>query len=365
VESKKSAAPRPGHGRSQKPISLKELAKRLNLSPTSLSLVLNGSPAAGTIPKTTQDLIFAAAKKFNYHPNFLARSLRVRRTFAVGVLMPELSEGYCSLVLTGVEDVLRNNGYVCLATSHRHEPGLIETSLTSLRERGVEGIIAVDTPLRQAPPWLRMVSVSGHQRVRGVPNVILNHDTAAELALRHLLKLGHREIAVIKGQGFSSDSEPRLQAIMCKASELGLAIPARRVVQLEGNSPSPETGYAAAQKVLATGGPFSAVFSFNDISAMGAMRAFRDAGLRVPEDISVVGFDDVPGAAYHTPSLTTIRQPLRQMGTIAAQILLKRIAGGADGEDVQVEPELIVRESTGVALTRRAPRSRAGSGDSA
>jgi LacI family transcriptional regulator len=107
------------------------------------------------------------------------------------------------------------------------------------------------------------------------------------------------------------------------------------------------------------------VFSFNDISAMGAMRAFRDAGLRVPEDISVVGFDDVPGAAYHTPSLTTIRQPLRQMGTIAAQILLKRIAGGADGEDVQVEPELIVRESTGVALTRRAPRSRAGSGDSA
>ena len=348
VDSKKSAVPRPSQSRAGKPISLKELARQLNLSPTALSLVLNGSPAAGSIPKSTQDLIFAAAKKFNYRPNFLARSLRVRRTFAIGVLMPELSEGYYSLVLSGVEDYLTSAGYLYLATSHRHDDSKIENNAALLRERGVEGIIALDTPLARVPRWLPMVCVSGHDRVPGVTNVVLNHDRAAELALGHLVALGHSQIALIQGQTFSADSESRLQAILRQAAVLGLKIPASRIAQLEGNSPSPETGYVAAKKLLAGGGQFTALFSFNDISAMGAMRAFRDAGLRVPDDISVVGFDDVLGAAYHTPSLTTVRQPLREMGKIAAEILLQRIAAGTDrsGEFLQVEPDLIVREST-------------------
>jgi LacI family transcriptional regulator len=348
VESRKPG-PRIAHDRAPKPISLKELAARLQLSPTSLSLVLNGSPAAGTIPKATQDLIFEAARRYNYRPNFLARSLRVRRTFAIGILVPELSEGYSSLVISGVEDLLSSKGYIYLATTHRHQPTLIASGLTTLWERGVEGVIALDTPLHQVPQWLKTVSVSGHEQITGVTNVVLNHDTAADLALRHLVDLGHRDIAVIKGQSFSSDSEPRLQAILCKASELGLAIPSRRVVALEGNSPSPETGYVAASKLLETGRPFTAIFCFNDISAMGAMRAFQDAGLRVPADVSVVGFDDITGAAYHTPSLTTIRQPLRRMGAIAAETLLGHIASEAESplDLIKVEPELIVRESTG------------------
>jgi LacI family transcriptional regulator len=110
----------------------------------------------------------------------------------------------------------------------------------------------------------------------------------------------------------------------------------------------PEEGYENAQKLIATGRPFSALVAFNDISAIGAMRAFRDAGLRVPEDISVVGFDDIQGAAYLTPRLTTVRQPLRQMGEIAAQQLLTRIVNGgkAGTQQVSVEPELVIREST-------------------
>jgi DNA-binding LacI/PurR family transcriptional regulator len=333
---------------------LKELAKQLNLSPTSLSLVLNGSPAASSIPKSTQDLIFAAAKKFNYRPNLLARSLRVRRTFAVGVLMPELTEGYSSLVLGGIEEFLSAAGYMYLATSHHHEEKQIVENTSLLWERGVEGIIVVDTPLSLVPKWVQMISVSGHERIPGSTNVVLNHDTAAYLALRHLMELGHREIAVIKGQSFSSDSEVRYQSILKAAAELDLSILTSRVVRLEGNSPSPSTGYDAARKLLEGGAAFTALFSFNDISAMGAMRAFQDAGLRVPMDVSVVGFDDVLGAAYHTPSLTTIRQPLRKMGMLAAETLLKRL--GADTEDapefIEVEPELIVRESTGPAPER-------------
>lgn len=313
--------------------------------------MLNGSPAAGSIPKSTQDLIFAAAKKFNYRPNFLARSLRVRRTYAIGVLMPELGEGFYSLVLSGVEEFLSGAGYMYLATSHRHEEKLIVENTSLLWERGVEGLITVDTPVSLVPQWLRMVSVAGHERIPGGTNVVLNHDAAADLALRHLKELGHRDIAVIKGQTFSSDSEVRVQSILRAAAELGLSIPPPRMAQLEGSSPSPESGYNAARKLLECGAPFTALFSFNDNSAMGAMRAFQDAGLRVPQDVSVVGFDDVLGAAYHTPSLTTIRQPLRKMGRIAAETLLKRLADGTEepGDFIEVEPELIVRESTGPA----------------
>ena len=337
-------------------MSLKELARKLNLSPTSLSLVLNGSPAANSIPKATKDLIFAAAKRFNYRPNFLARSLRVQRTYAVGVLMPELSEGYSSLVLAGIEEFLAGAGYLYLATSHRHEEKQIVKNTSLLLERGVEGLIAVDTPLSLIPGWRPMVSVSGHERIPDTTSVVLNHDAAAALALGHLAELGHREIAIIKGQSFSADSEVRFQAILGAATRLGLSIEERRVAQLEGNSPSPATGYDAARKLLERGTGFTALFAFNDISAMGAMRAFQDAGLRAPQDVSIVGFDDVLGAAYHTPSLTTIRQPLRKMGMIAAEALLQRLAPAGDGppEFIQVEPELIVRESTGPARKRPA-----------
>jgi len=319
---------------------------------------LNRSPAASSIPKSTQDLIFAAAKKFNYRPNHLARSLRVRRTYAVGILMPELSEGYSSLVLAGIEEFLSSAGDMYLATSHHHEEKQIVENTSLLWDRGVEGIIVVDTPLSLVPRWLQMISISGHERIPGATNVVLNHDTAAHLALRYLMDLGHCEIAVIKGQSFSSDSEVRLQAILNAASKLGLSIPAARVAQLEGNSPSPETGYQAARKLLESGAAFTALFSFNDISAMGAMRAFQDAGLRVPLDVSVIGFDDVLGAAYHTPSLTTIRQPLRKMGMIAAEALLKRLGAETDEppEFIEVEPDLVVRESTGRAPAVNAPR---------
>jgi len=351
VESKTPLLSPPGNPRPRKPISLKELAQQLNLSPTSLSLVLNGSPAAASIPKSTQDTIFAAARRFNYRPNYLARSLRVQRTYAVGVLMPELSEGYSSLVLSGIEEFLAGAGYMYLATSHHHEEKQIVENTSLLWERGVEGIIAVDTPAGLIPKWLTIVAVSGHEPIPGGTRVILNHDAAAALALRHLHDLGHHEIAVIKGQSFSSDTEVRFQAILRAASELGISIPPSRIVQLQGNSPSPSTGFEAARQLMAQAGRFTALFAFSDISAIGAIRAFQDAGLAVPRDISVIGFDDVLGAAYHTPSLTTIRQPLRQMGRMAAEALLKLSGGSSEepGEFIRVEPELMVRESTGPA----------------
>src|SRR5882672_8933525 len=180
------------------PVSLKELAAHVGLSPTSLSLVLNDSPGASAIPQETKARIFAAAERFNYQPNFLARSLRAQRSYTLGVLVPELSDGYSAMVLSGIEDHLLQEGYFYLVASHRHDPKLLEQYRKLLFERRVEGLIAVDTPCEKGLP-LPTVGVSRHDDVEGVTNIALDHNRAASLALEHLIGLGHRQIAFIKG----------------------------------------------------------------------------------------------------------------------------------------------------------------------
>jgi LacI family transcriptional regulator len=249
--------------------------------------------------------------------------------------------------MSGVEAYLLQEGYFYFVASHRHRADLIDEYPRMFLERSVDGLIAVDTPwhLNLSVP---VVTVSGHNDVKGVVNIVLNHQRAAEVALKHLVQLGHRQIAFIKGQEFSSDTEIRWSNIERVAHQFGVALNPRLVVQLEGDSPSPQLGYKATKKLLASGEAFSALFAFNDISAMGAIRALRESGLQVPEDVSVVGFDDIQSAAYQNPGLTTVRQPLREMGRAAAEILLKRInRPGSELHDKHVvEPELIVRETT-------------------
>jgi LacI family transcriptional regulator len=328
-------------------MSLKKLAEHLELSPATVSLVINRSSVADSIPQDTKDRIFEAARKFKYRPNFFARSLRTQRSFTIGVIVPEVSEGYSAAVMSGIEDYLLQEGYFYFVASHRHRADLIEEYPRMFLERSVDGLIAVDTPwsLNLSVP---VVTVSGHHDVKGVVNIVLNHQRAAEVALKHLFHLGHRRIAFIKGQEFSSDTEIRWTTIERAAHQLGLKINPRLVTQLRGDSPSPQVGYSATKKLLASAEPFTALFAFNDISAMGAIRALRESGLQVPEHVSVVGFDDIQSAGYHNPGLTTVRQPLREMGRTAAEILVKRInrpSSDHNGHHI-VEPELVVRETT-------------------
>lgn len=329
-------------------VSLKQLASHLGLSITTLSLVLNESPGAKSIPQETKDRIFAAAKKFNYRPNLVARSLRVQRTHTLGIIVSEVSDNYSAMVLNGVEAVLSKKGYLYLLASHLHRDDLLETHVQMLLERQVEGLIAVNSLIRFQPP-LPAVNVSGHNEIEGVTNVILNHRHAAELGIGHLYDLGHRKIAVIKGQDFSADTDVRWKAINKAARERGVPINPKLVVQLEGDMRSPEVGYVATKKLLSAGMKFTALFAFNDVSAIGSIRALEESGLRVPADVSVLGFDDIYAAAYHNPPLTTIRQPLFEMGSIAARILLEKLNGSKESEflpELSVEPTLVVREST-------------------
>jgi DNA-binding LacI/PurR family transcriptional regulator len=341
-----------------RPISLKVLGDYLDLSPATISLVLNNAPGVRSIPQETRDRVQAAAKKFDYRPSFYARSLRRKQSFSVGVLVPELSDNYSVLVMDGIEEVLVEEGYFYLTASHRRKADLIEEYPRLLMDRSVEGFIAIDTALQHSFP-LPVIAVAGHKKIEGVTNITLDHKRAAELALNHLYQLGHRQIAFMRGQAHSSDSEDRWNSFMAIAKKLGLEVHPELTQQLTVNVSSPELGYPVVQQLLATKRPFTALVSFNDLAAIGAIRAFRDHGLRVPEDVSIVGFDDIQEAAFYNPSLTTIRQPLRSMGTNAARILLQRIRGSKDyPEHVAIVPELIIRESTCPPNPKRTPRKR-------
>jgi DNA-binding LacI/PurR family transcriptional regulator len=335
-------------------VSLKSLAEHLGLSQAAVSFVINRSPSAKSIPHRTQELIREAARKLNYRPNQLARSLRQQRSFNIGVVVPEISEGYAALVMSGIEDYLLQEGYFYFVVSHHHRQELIAEYPHLLQQRAVEGLIAVDTALSDKVD-MPTVAVSGHRHVPGITNIILNHDRAACLALQHLVNLGHRKIAFIKGQEFSSDTTVRWEAVGEAAKRFGISVAAKLTGQLEGESSSPLLGYQVMQKILARGAPFTALFTFNDIAAIGAIQALREAGRSVPEDVSVVGFDDIQGAAFQYPALTTVRQPLRVMGKLAAETLLKRIAAGDKApypKEIVVEPDLIVRGSTARAPNR-------------
>src|SRR6266850_2601705 len=345
--------------RNEDKVTLKTIAEHLGLTPGTVSAALNNSPASRSIPEHTKNRIIEAAKTLNYRPNFFARTLRLKRTFTIGVIAEEIGDAYGAMVISGIEEYLRKNDYFFLTVIHRHDPKLLQTYAQMLLTRGVEGFITTDTSLMEKLA-LPTVAVAGHERVEGVTNIVLDHKRAARLALEHLRELGHEEIAFIRGQTMSSDSVVRWNAICEVAQELDIRIRPELTIQLEGTDSTPGIGYPFAKQLLVRKHPFTALFAYNDISAIGSLWAFREAGLRVPEDISIVGFDDIPGAAYANPGLTTVRQPLVKMGQIAAQTVVDQIEGrGEYVQEIAIEPEFVVRESTGPVAARQL-RSAAG-----
>lgn len=338
-----------------RPLNLRQLAEHLHLSQTTVSLVLNNSPAGKSIPQHTRDRVFEAARRFQYRPNYFARSLRNSRSMSVGVIVPDLSDGYFPVVMNAIETHLLEAHYFYVTASHYRRPELVEEYSRRLMERAVDGLLLLDTPADIHVP-VPAVAVSSHHAGSGVTNVVLDHDRAARLALTHLRELGHEHIAFMEGPAAITDAKYRWSSIMKIAGEMGIAFDSGLCMHMNEADQSPELGYRLMRDLLTERRDFTAVFCFNDIAAIGAVRALTDAGLRVPVDVSVMGFDDIITAAFSQPSLTTVRQPLRQMGTRAAQVLLERI-GNPEKEypaELVMEPELIVRESTGPSPERAA-----------
>jgi DNA-binding LacI/PurR family transcriptional regulator len=341
-----AAKKKKGPYRRESKVTLKTIAQHLGLTAGTVSAALNNSLASRSIPEHTKKRILAVAQELNYKPNYFARSLRLKRTYTIGVIAEEIGDVYGSMVISGIEQYLRKNNYLFLTVIHRHDPQLLQTYSQMLLARGVEGFITVDTSISEAPT-LPTVAVAGHRSLAGVTNIVLDHKYAARVALEHLHELGHTDIAFIQGQTLSSDSASRWEAICEVAKGLGIRIRPELTVRIETGDSTPYSGYPSTKELLARNIPFTALFAYNDNSAIGAIWAFREAGLRVPEDISVVGFDDIPGAAFANPGLTTVRQPLLRMGQIAAQTVVGLIEGRAEYvPEIAIVPELVVRDST-------------------
>ena len=238
-----------------KPLSLKELSAVLELSQSTVSRIVNGEADKYRISRDTQQRVLKAAAMHGYAANIVAKSLRLRRTHTIGVIVPEISEGYSTAVLSGIEDELLKDGFFYFVVSHRHRPDLLQVYPRMMLARAVEGIIAVDTLIQEDLP-VPVVSISGHKHREGVINIELDHGQAAHLALSHLKMLGHKKIAFIKGQALSSDTSRRWRAIADKAKALNIDIDPQLVVQLQSLEPGPGPGIEVTRQLLQTRRPF-------------------------------------------------------------------------------------------------------------
>jgi LacI family transcriptional regulator len=312
-------------------------------------VVLTNAPLAKTIAQPTKERIWEAVRKFQYRPNLFARYLHTKRTFSIAVLVPDIGDEYSAMLISGIESKLAVAKYNYFVESHRFAPQQIEDSPDTLMDRQVEGMIFINTPLRRQMP-VPVVAISDITNAPGVTRIVIDNYQVILLGLRHLKDLGHRCIAFFKGPEHNGDTESRWRAVVKATAELGLMVRPELIATM-GNYFGDEKsmiqrGYDAATKLMEQSRDFTALLAFNDGSAVGAIRAIQDMGLSIPGDVSVIGIDDIQIAAFMSPRLTTIRQPLQSMGAVAAETLLRRIGGEKISKETLIQPELVIREST-------------------
>jgi DNA-binding LacI/PurR family transcriptional regulator len=346
----KSTAPKySSEGASGHRITLKKLAEHLRLSRTTISLILNDVPEAARFPEDTRKRVVESAKRLGYRPNYFARSLNRKPTHLIGVIAPDFGNGFEAALLSGFQRRLLNTGYTSIVSTHLWSPELLERHVETLCDRGVEGLLLINSTPSESP-GIPAVTICTDRCPLWSTRISIDNALGIGKALNHLASLGHREIAFIKGPVWSGDTEERWNAVRVACKTLGLRVDPRLTVQLElietAGTRHAEEGRIAAQKLLDRDKRFTALVAFNDVSAMGAMSALREAGHKIPEDVSVIGFDDIEFASIAYPPLTTIRQPLHEMGATAVEILFRKLAKNEVIENMRFRPELIMRSST-------------------
>ena len=350
-------------------VTLLDVARACGCSVSTVSIVLSEAPLSQNVAVATREQIRAKAHELGYHPDAFARSLRRRRSQTIGVLAYDLSDPYCVDIVRGVQAGLKNASYLPLLMDAQTERGLFDSYLQMILERRAEGVIVIaswvfdetnllgDIEKNNVP----LVILSRDLTERGISSVLVDNEAGGAMAMGHLCDLGHRQIAVVRGPEQLFDSAPRWAGVRRIAAQAGIEIDPRLVFQLPSlvdPASGFEGGVLCTRKMLATGLPFTAVLAFDDLTALGVIRALSSAGLRIPEDCSVLGFDDVLPASVATPSLTTIHQPLKEMGLLAAGWVLEAVEAREQGETRPVrlhlaQPELVVRMSTGEPMKKQ------------
>jgi LacI family transcriptional regulator len=349
-------------------VTMRDVATQSGFSPATVSIVLNNAPLARYIAPATKKRIEEVARKLGYRPNVMARFLRSKRTHSVGVLFSDITDPFCTLVMRGIENTLYQASYVSIFADAHNQRNRFERYLEMLLERHVEALIVVanwlfvdiqllaDLSKRNIPAATICCELPGDT----ISSVMVDNEAGARLALEHLYQLGHRKIAFIRGPKMLIDSGPRWRGIQKFAQSAGLEIDPALIQQLpESLDPNSsfESGFRFAEDLLQRKKKFTALMAFDDLAALGAIRALTKAGVRVPEQCSVTGFDDVALSSLSAPSLTTVRQPMEAMGELAVNIIMEGVNASLEKREWNIvnhkmSPELVIRESTrAVSLT--------------
>jgi DNA-binding LacI/PurR family transcriptional regulator len=343
----------------RKPATLSDVAATIGVAPMTVSRVINGN---GYVSEETREKVLEAVKKMNYRRNGLARNLKRQRTDTVGLVIGDISNPFSTELANAVRETLSVRGYNLFICISEHSAKEDISAFDSFVDHNIDGIIVATRSNAEGDERLSEIADSG------VPVVVVGrdfrHDSVDSIsadnfnggfeATQHLIDLGHKRIGFI-GAGFEDRSRlKRLQGYLSALTKHGLQIDERLITGRRGSStdtPGYSTeaiGYEGMKRLLALPNKPTAVFARNDFTAVGAMSAAKEAGLSIPQDIAIVGFDDTPLALHTTPSLTTVRQPMKVQGQIAAEMLLRRISSDAwiDTKVRTLDCELIIREST-------------------
>ncbi len=348
-------------------VRLLDVARACGLSVSTVSIVLSEAPLSQYVAVSTREQIRTVAQQLGYHPDAYARSLRRRRSHTIGVVAFDLSDPFCIPIVRGIQEGLGPASYLPLLMDAQAQRSLFDSYLQMILERRAEGLIVIASWIFNESNLLAdieknnvpLVIVGRDLSERNISSVQVDNRAGGELAMRHLYELGHRKIAVIRGPGELFDSEPRWEGVCNVAASVGLEIDHRLVEQLP-NSAGPASGFdggaAFSKRLVETNIPFTAIIAFDDLTALGVIRGLTEAGVKVPQDCSVMGFDDVLPAAVSTPGLTTIRQPLKEMGAVAARWALDAVETREQGEmrtllSHHAAPELVVRQTTAAPPT--------------
>jgi LacI family transcriptional regulator len=345
-------------------VTILDVARESGFSASTVSIVLNEAPLSQHVAAKTKERIRSTAKALGYRPDIFAQSLRRGRTHTIGVMIFDISDPFCTLILRGIEKAVDPTTYLPIIMDAHNERKQFERYLAMLLERRVEGLIVVanwlfseidllpEVPRHDIP----MVVVGRDMFESSISSVIVDNEAGGYAALKHIFELGHRKIAFVRGPAILNDSSQRWKGIRKFARERGLSIDDRLVRQLPGSSDPTsgfEGGHMLTHDLIESGIPFTALIAFDDLTALGAVRALHRAGRSIPADCSVIGFDDVPPAALSSPSITSIRQPMEEMGGLAAKWMLEALAASRDdGQPAPplrrslLPPSLVVRDST-------------------
>jgi LacI family transcriptional regulator len=322
---------------------------------------LNNAPLANYIPQETKTRIKQAAEELGYQPNLFARSLRSNRSHTIGVIVYDITDPYSTQILRGIETSLYTIGYLPILTDIQNSDARFRNYLDVLLQRRVEGLILfsnpfyidIDREFQRVPEKHKVptVLIGRESQLEAFSSIVVDNEEGGRIAIEHVYSLGHRKVGFVKGPEVFLDSRQRWKGIETFAKEAGLEVHPELVVELEQPSARYEEGYKLTQKLLAAKHPFTALLAFDDMTAFGAIRALKTAGLEVPRDCSVIGFDDTSGAAFYNPPLTTVRQPMETLGTLSVEVLIKGITASREQRTLSkvqrvVAPELVVREST-------------------